>query len=265
MRLVLSGRAPDVELGPLEWREVDEGFEVAELPVLAAGREVDRILLARIDPGRFRLLVRTRPAGDRELGDWMAALDALLVINGSYYARGGGPSTPLVSAGERLGPESYDARHGAFVAKPAFVGIRDLRNADWQTALAGAEEAMVSFPLLVAADGSSRASADPRWLANRSFIGQDGAGWILLGTTADAFFSLDRLAAFLREAPLDLTMALNLDGGPVACQGIAHGSYRRDFCGRWETNTKGGQLRLLQPLVGTPRVAMPIMLAVVPR
>jgi hypothetical protein len=39
---------------------------------------------------------------------------------------------------------------------------------------------------------------------------------VIFGTTADAFFSFDRLAAFLRAAPLDIRIALNLDGGPVA-------------------------------------------------
>jgi len=51
----------------------------------------------------------------------------------------------------------------------------------------------------------------------------------VIGTTRDAFFSLDRLADFLATAPLDLERALNLDGGPIACQSIRVGRYHHKF------------------------------------
>ena len=133
-------------------------------------------------------------------------------------------------------------------------------------ALDGTDHAMVSYPLLIGADGQSRSKGNPRWLANRSFIAEDDAGRIILGTTRDAFFSLDRLAAFLRAAPLGLKLALNLDGGPIACQAIAFKEFRRDVCGKWEMATEGNDLKLLTPLLGGKRRwALPIVLAVVPR
>jgi hypothetical protein len=138
-------------------------------------------LLARIDPARFRFVVRNAPAGDKDLGRWLDDLKALLVVNGSFYAQRGTPETPLVSAGALLGPRDYDAKHGAFVTSPASVGIRDLAFADWRTALRGADDAVVSYPLLLASDGSSRAKGDDRWLANRSFVAQDRAGRIVVG------------------------------------------------------------------------------------
>src|SRR5262249_3448306 len=90
--------------GPLAWRAVAPGFEAAELAVLADGHEVDRILLARIDPAHFRFVVRHAPAGNRDLDGWMRALGAALVINGSYFARDGTPATPVLSADVRRGP-----------------------------------------------------------------------------------------------------------------------------------------------------------------
>ncbi|MFT8244213.1 phosphodiester glycosidase family protein [Roseomonas sp. BN140053] len=263
MRLALQRPVPAAEPGPVAWRELAPGFDAAELPVLVAGTEVDRILLARVDPARFRFAVRNAAAGNKGLDDWVAEPGTVLVVNGSYYARDGTPDTPLLSAGRQLGPAEYDAQHGAFVATEAGAGLRDLATESWQAAFAGARDAMVSYPLLLAADGASRARADARWLANRSFVGQDRAGRIILGTTTDAFFSLDRLGPFLRDAPLDLATALNLDGGPVACQGIALGGYRRHFCGRWETQTSGDDVRLLGWRFGS--WALPIVLAVVPR
>jgi hypothetical protein len=264
MRLALRDPYGAVEAGPFAWLSIEPGFDVAELPVIAAGARVDSILLTRVDPARFRLVARNVPAG-RELGEWMETLGAALVINGSYYSRYGTPDTPFVSAGVLSGPPQYDARHGAFVASAASTRVHDLANEDWRAALRGAEDAMVSYPLLVTQDGANRVTGDWRWLANRSFVGQDGAGRVILGTTTDAFFSLERLGRFLGAAPLGLTIALNLDGGPVACQGIALKDYRREFCGRWELAAHDRQLKLLTPVFGTGRWAMPIVLAVLPK
>jgi hypothetical protein len=264
MRLALQPRPPEAKAGPFTWQRLDAGFEVGEMPVLAAGAEVDRILLSRIDPAHYRFQVWNRPSGDRDSLDWMKELGAVLVINGSYFTRYGTPATPLLSAGVPSGPGEYDARHGAFVASASFVGIRDLAKLDWREALRGADYGLVSFPLLIGADGQSRSKGDARWLANRSFVAQDETGRIVLGTTRDAFFSLDRLAAFLRDAPLALKLALNLDGGPIACQAIALKDFRRDFCGQWEMATDDDKLRLLKPVFGVRRWGLPIALAVVP-
>jgi Phosphodiester glycosidase len=261
MRLALHD-PPPASAGSFDWREVGLGFEVAELPVIAGGNEVDRIMLARIDPARFRFEVRNAATGDKGLDQWMTQLAAALVINGSFFSRYGTPNTPLLSAGTLLGPEDYDAKAGAFVASAAFVGIRDLAHEDWQAAFRGADDAMVSFPLLMAED-ATRKNVSSRWLANRSFVGQDKNGWIVLGTTTDAFFSLERFGEFLRQAPLGLTLALNLDGGPVACQGIAINGFARRTYGRWEVQVQGEDAKLLTWLYGT--VAMPVVLAVFPK
>jgi exopolysaccharide biosynthesis protein len=261
MRLALADPLTAVA-GAFEWRTIGQGFDVADLPVLAKGQVVDHIMLARIDPTRFRFNVRNAPASNKDLDQWMAQLGAALVVNGSYYSRQGLPDTPVLSEGTLLGPKDYDAKAGAFVASSSFVGIRDLAQLDWRTAFQGADNAMVSFPLLLA-NGTNRVRHVSQWLANRSFIGQDGAGRIIIGTTTDAFFSLDHLARFLVAAPLDLTLALNLDGGPVACQGIALNGYARKVYGRWEAQVEGDQVQLLTWPYGA--VDMPIVLAVFPK
>ncbi len=261
MRLAL-GAAPTATPGELRWRTVREGFEVADLPATVDGRAVDHMLLARIDPARFRFEVRNAPDGDRGLDQWMAHLGAALVVNGSYYALDGRPDTPLLSDGVELGPRTYEARAGAFVASPGLTGVRDLARTDWRAAFRGARNAMVSYPLLVA-DGTTRVARPSRWLANRSFVGQDAAGRIVIGTTTEAFFTLDRLARFLLDAPLGLTLALNLDGGPVASQGISLDGFERRTYGRWEAQVEGDRARLLVWPYGT--IAMPVVLAVFPR
>jgi hypothetical protein len=255
---------PPASPGKPEWRVLREGFAAGELAVIADGAEVDRIFLARIAPAKFRFEVRNEPSGDLHLDAWMAGLGAAAVINGSYYARNGTPATPTLSAGMLLGPRTYDARAGAFVASDEVAGIRDLARQSWQDAFKGARDAMVSYPLLVSEDGTSRAVAS-QWLANRSFVGQDVDGNIILGTTADGFFSLERLAAFLRQAPLRLKLALNLDGGPIACQGVSLDGFERRVCGKWEIQASDARVSKLVCRPSCARPPMPIALAVFPK
>jgi hypothetical protein len=261
MRLALAS-APTAVPGPVEWKQVDTGFEVADLVALVNGRDVDHIYLARIDPAHFRFVLRNQPSGDRDLDAWMKDLRPALLVNASYFAKGGLPDTPFLTDGTLLGPTNYDAKAGAFVSSATFTGIRNLAHEDWKTAFHGADTAVVSYPLLVR-DGSSGVSHPSRWLANRSFVGQDSAGNIIIGTTTDAFFSLDRFAQFLLAAPLNLTMALNLDGGPVASQGIALNGYKRRTYGRYELEVQDSHAQLLTMTYGTP--AMPVVLAVFPK
>jgi len=261
MRLALNG-APDATPGAVDWRMIAPGFEVADLPVLVAGHQVDDIYLARIDPAHFRFMALNDPTGSRNLDQWMTKLGAALVVNGSYYAHNGTPDTPFLSNGVLLGPADYTATAGAFVTSPSFTGIRNLSNRNWQTAFQGAENAMVSYPLLVA-NGADGVGHPSRWLANRSFVGNDASGRVIIGTTADAFFSLERLGDFLLKAPLGLTIALNLDGGPVACQGISLNGYERRSYGQWELQVHGNRASLLTKLYGT--WAMPVVLAVFPK
>jgi len=265
MRLAL--REPQIvgTAGSFTWQQIEPGFEVGELPVIVDGSEVDRILLARIDPARFRFVIRNRAAGDKDASAWLDDLGAVLVINASYFRHDGTPEAPFLSDGTLLGPRAYEARHGAFVSSAQLTDIRDLANGEWSAAFRAARDAIVSYPLLVAADGSNRVKADDRWLANRSFVGVDGSGNIIFGTTTNAFFSLNRLAAFLRAAPLGLAKALNLDGGPVACQAISLDTYRRAFCGQWELAVHDGQLKLFWWAFGPQLWALPNVIAVLRR
>jgi hypothetical protein len=263
VRMALRRPAPVAHPGSMAWREIEPGFEVAQLPAKVGNVEVDRIFLARIDPARYRFAVRSDLG--RNLDDWMRELGAVLVVNGSYFTRSGGYATPVMVDGAAHGPREYRSTHGAFISAPDRTEIRDLAHGDWRTALRGSHTAMVSFPLLIAPDGTSRAPTGTAWLANRTFLGEDRAGRIVIGTTQGAFFPLDRLADFLKRSPLDLELALNLDGGPVACQGVALGSFRRSVYGRWELQIDDNGKAFLLATQGWRREPMPIVLAVFPR
>ena len=263
MQLALVRPPFQATAGPLVWREVEKGFGVAELPVIANGQEVDRIFLNRIDPARFRFIARNAPNGDLGLDEWKRRLPAaVLIVNGSYFGLKGRPDTPFISEGKSLGPDHYDAKAGAFVATSDNAAIKDLSHLTWQAALQGSRNAMVSYPLLIGEDGKSHVTAKSRWLANRTFVGQESGGRIVIGTTREAFFSLDRLADFLVRSPLGLRVALNLDGGPIACQSVRLRGFSRRFYATWEAQVSGDSVRLLSWPRAKATWAMPVVLTV---
>jgi len=261
MRLALGDPIPNAVPGSFAWSEPEPGFEVAELPVLAEGREVDSFLLNRIDPKRFRFIVRN--AIGRDIDEWERALpDDVLIVNGSYFDHKGRPDTPIVSEANALGPQNYDAKAGAFADFDGEARLFDLKGEDWRRTISHARNAMVSYPMLVGGDGNPRVGPESRWLSNRTFLGQDGAGRIIVGTTRDAFFSLARLGSFLKESPLDLRLALNLDGGPIACQSVRLKGFSRKFYAEWESQFRDGQALLLRTVVPQARWAMPMVVTV---
>lgn len=266
MRLALRDPAPRAAPGPLVWHQAAPGFEVADLAVMVEGRQVDTLLLNRIDTTRYRFAVHSAPRGDKGIDEWERDLPrAALILNGSYFDRHGYPDTPLVSEGVTMGPTRYDARAGAFVATAGTADIKDLTRTDWRHAFAGARNAMVSYPLLIGEDGRSHVVVKSRWLANRSFVGRDDKGRIVIGSTRDAYFPLDRFADFLARTPLRLGVALNLDGGPVACHSVRLPAFHRKLYAQWEAQVEGDRVWLLSWPRASATFAMPVVLAAEPR
>jgi len=245
------------------WTKAQDGFDIAWLDVKVGDDVIDGIALARIDPSQHRFAVLQEPSGKKHLEDWMRDTGAELIVNASYYDRKGAPATPVVNQGIVSGPLDYQSQHGAFVIKARRGDIRDLRIDQWRDLFEHAEAGLVSYPLLVAPGGVKRTAAS-QWLANRSFIGVDNQGRVLIGTTQSAFFSLDRLAEFLKIVIPDLKAALNLDGGPVASQAIELGDVRRTIHGRWELQGQNGKGRLL-PISVFMTAPMPVVIAVFKR
>jgi hypothetical protein len=262
----LADRATAATIAAPSWIERAPGLETADAEVELGGVAVDSLALVRIDPARYELSVHWT---DRPLAieDWQRTLAADVVINGSYFERDGTPTTPLRSAGRALGPTGYVSSHGAIVIGPGF-DIVDLRGRDVAGALAPYRDAMVSYPLLIAPDGDTRAAGHDDWLANRTFIGLDAQARIVIATTRDGFFALRRLGETLQRSPLALRVALNLDGGPLASQIVSAGGWQRVIHGDAEVTGGGDVLRLAYQTAQARRhkiVNLPIVLAAVAR
>ncbi len=249
--------------GELAWTTRAPGLETADLPIAVRGEVVDSIALVRIDPARYTLAVHWDRDATRTAEDWQRALGAAVVINGSYFEPDGTPSTPLQIDHRPLGPRDYTSTHGALVIGDR-VDIVDLRGRDVATALAPYRDAMVSYPLLVT-DGTTRATGHDDWFANRTFVAFDRGDRLVIGTARTGFCSLPRLGDVLLHAPLDLRIALNLDGGPIASQVVAVGAWQRAVHGNAEVTGDGDLLRLEYQEHHAAPVRLPIVLAIVPR
>jgi hypothetical protein len=232
---------------PLRLTEALPGLEFGLLPVFFHGRAVDRLALLRADPKRFRLGVFHDDAKPKSIVDWQTELGAAAVINSSYYTEDLQPQTPILAGGVKKGPPSYQSKHGAMLAEPAGKGLpafafKDYSGQAVDLAPLGYREAVVSYPTLLDGLGRVRAAQNPGWRADRSFIGIDRQGRILLGTSEGGFFSLWRLGQFLRALPgLQAAYALNLDGGPPACLAVRAGELEFTALGRYESNDSTGQ------------------------
>lgn len=214
---------------PAIWISRAPGFDTAEIGLDVFSLGLGRLYLERIDPAKWSFKVKTDASGSHDLRGWMAETGAALVVNGSYYAPNKQPVTPLLSDGKLTAPRRYVTRNGAFVASSKFAAVVNLRGSSWQKAFAGRSNALVSFPLLIV-NGTAAKVSDSTKLANRSFIAQDKAGKIIIGTTSLAPVSLQEFATLLANLKLDLVTALNRDGGPLACQSLKIASFKQEVC-----------------------------------
>ncbi len=264
MNLALSDVTDAPKAGRLDWAEKAPGLEVAELEVYFQEELVDVLHLVRMSPEHYNFIVRIAPENPLLVEDWQRELNAAAVVNGSYFVHGNSPQTPLKVDGVRHGPVSYSAEHGVFLGGGA-AEIIDLEHTSYEPFLEKASEAMLSYPLLVSESGEVRAEGNSKWLANRTFIAKDLEGRILFGNSQRAFFSLRRLGHFLRDtASLRISIALNLDGGPLASQMVTVPGFSKRVLGSYERRHNTDPWKDFFDQVRLDRWKLPIVLAAVP-
>ena len=232
--------------GLINWGESLPEFFTTSMDVIFRGGLVDRIRLLRINPGKYRFDVYN-DLQLRTVEEWRESLDAIAVVNGSYFGAKpwGLPITPTVSNGKRIDKRGAVAfGGGVFLAEPRdskkpkakFIDLRVPTLVDKIIQEEGYNTAIFSYPVLLDKNGRTRTSDPIQRRANRTFLGQDGQGYIIIGNTEEGFFSLKRLGSFLKAAEsLDLVYALNMDGGSVACMDVAAGNFRYTNYARWES------------------------------
>lgn len=211
------------------WHLQAPGFETADVSLNMFSLGLGKIALVRINPAQWHFSVKLDAAGAHDLRRWMGETKAALVVNGSFYGQDSQPVTPVLSGGKLTAPKRYISRSAAFVAAAGRAAVVSLKGLAWQKAFAGQSDALVSFPALIV-NGKEAKIGGRGHFANRSFIAQDKAGRIVIGTTSLAPVALQDFAKILAGLKLELVTALNLDGGPLACQSVKIGALKRETC-----------------------------------
>jgi hypothetical protein len=201
------------------WQPLEEGLELREIDVASGtARSGERLLIVRLDPRQLQIRVQYDPTNPKTISAWGERLDALLVVNGSYFApegeRGYETIGMLISDGQRWGTPLRDYAGMLAVTSAGEVSVRWLRQRPYQPGEPLAQ-AMQSFPVLVTPGGvlGFPADADDGAPARRTAVAQDAEGNILLMVAPRGALSLHELAVFLTESDLRIDAALNLDGG----------------------------------------------------
>ncbi|NPU95562.1 MAG: phosphodiester glycosidase family protein [Gammaproteobacteria bacterium] len=264
LRIATQDVVPMPTASALHWQSRAQGLETAELTLTVQGEFVDRMVLVRLNPQYYKFSVHWDSSGKRTAEDWQQELDAVVVVNGSYFDADFLPLTPLRTAGISAGPTTYHSNHGAFVVDGTGVDIIDLQSHDVSNAINPFSDAMVSYPFLISPDGKNRAVESKTWLASRNVVGIDTEGRVVLGTTETGFFSLHRFGEFLKEGPLQLRVALNLDGGPLVSQIVKTEGFSRHFHGLAEISDDSDLLRVAWHLFSKTNWTLPIVLVAKP-
>lgn len=262
--------------GLVHWVERLPGLQTTAMDVLFRGKLVDRVHLVRVDPDRYIIGVHNDLAL-RSIEQWRQDLDALVVVNGSYFRSDpyGEPMTPTQNEGRRLDKtHGYRSTNGALLAEPldpkkpraAVMSFPDEVSADDLIAREGYQTVVFSYPLLLDEGGRNNAIDSLRKRATRTFVAQDRDGQILLGNTEGGFFSLKRLGNFLRKAGnLNLAVALNMDGGPPACMAVRAGGFEYVNYGQWESVVDRDEEVVVWNDGNTGRWEIPIVISVTAR
>ncbi len=193
------------------WRDVKPGLE-AMLLRARVGKRDELVVLVRADPAQHTIRVLYDPVQPRLVREWFDTTQADVVINAGFFLENRTAAGLLIANGQVFG-NSYKGFGGMFAMRGATPSIQWLRTQPYQ-ADASMTQAVQAAPMLVQNGRVVQGIRDNGERNRRSFVAIDRRGWVLLGVSQTAAWSLTDLATFLaRTTQLEIDDALNLDGG----------------------------------------------------
>ena len=225
--------------GP-HWRSLAPGVEFATVrgePYCRSGSTTIAVL--RLDPAQARLRVRhySREAGERPLDivEWQRRSGALAVFNAGQYYRDLSYMGLLAGGGRLFSQRGHPTYRAALVAGPRGGGrgarVLDLSQERLVPDSLAWREVAQSFMLFDRA-GTVRVRRSDQ-VANRTAVAEDRQGRIVV-LTSEGGYTLSDFARLLQGLPLDLALAMAMDGGREAELVVSAGSFRYASFGRWE-------------------------------
>lgn len=206
--------------------ETEEPISDTGWNIIADGLEQDLIRhnavffqTVRIDPEYYTFGVHYRPGEALTIEEWQTTLpDAEIIINANFFTAENTIVGLLVSDGIVYG-NSYDDRGGTFFVENAEIGIRSNITQPYQGE--AFSQAIQAFPMLMLDGQSAYNRSSDTSISRRTLIAQDEAGNIVLMVTTGFGISLYDLSQYLPDSDLNITTALNLDGGGSSMMYIA--------------------------------------------
>lgn len=217
------GGAGHLHMHDVEHQVLAEGAELVQARLYrGTAANAGQLVVIYVDPSTVGLEVVLNANKKRLVA---LAPKAGLVMNAGYFTPEYRPTGLLVSNGKVLSPfVSTGGPAGSGVLLVEAGKVQLLRREDVGTRrFDGADVAIQAGPRLLEPDGARGIRSDDGQHANRSFIGADERGWLVLGVVhrgdsglggGPSLFELQRVLLQLKPHAPAVVFALNLDGGP---------------------------------------------------
>ena len=226
--------------GGTHWRELAPGAEFATVrgePFCRTGSTTIAVL--RLDPARTRLRVRhfSREPEGRPLAisEWQRRSGALAAFNAGQYYHDYSYMGLLATEGRLVSRRPHPTYRAALVAGPRGGGpgarVLDLSRERLDADSLGWAEVAQSFMLFDRA-GTVRVRRSDQ-VAPRTAVAEDRHGRLVVLTTEGGYTLWD-FAQLLQRSPLDLALAMAMDGGREAEMLVRAGDFRYASFGQWE-------------------------------
>ena len=211
---------------PVKWQTIARGVSESRIPANIPGTDAISIVLAyRLDPQFVEFGVHYDADQPHTIGEWTELIDAALIVNGGFFASSHAPMGRVVINGELFGgPLDYGSDSigvaGLFAVVDHAPEIYALGRESYSPRGMRFDQAIECYPLLLLPGGQPAFPVETGYIARRTVIGIDEAGFVIILVSDVDLFSLNRLANWLSNSGLRLDTALNLDGGRSTGLGV---------------------------------------------
>lgn len=206
---VVTSSTPTV--APTAWQQLAAGVEVRDLEVPVAGHTVSGTVI-RLDPTQIRLRVSYTPGTVQFLDRWAdAAPSALVTFNGGYFTPQAVAMGAVVVEGQASG-RSLQGYGGMLAATGSGqITVRSLRAQPYRSQ-ERLTAAVQCYPMLVVGGAAPSLNGVNSERARRTVVATNATGQLLVIAITDPI-SLAETSAWLLAGDLQISQALNLDGG----------------------------------------------------
>ncbi len=194
------------------WELIRNGLERRIINLTSSeGNFRENLYLLRIDPALFKFDVAYHPGNPQSLTDWQLETGALVVVNGGFFTETN-EATGLIIVDSQPSGVSYMGFGGMLAINESGPELRWLAQQPYDPA-ENLLAALQSFPMLVIAGNQIGYTEENGLPARRTVIAQDTQNQMIFLLATTGTFTLYELGQFLIDSDLNLTAALNLDGG----------------------------------------------------